>query len=110
MNIGDLNSKITIETAVLATDSTTGERTTTWQTLAIVWATVTYPSAEFSASENNSAGRLTAYTPVNFTIYYRTDITVKQRILWGGSYYAITRINIGGVRKEWLKLVTEKLN
>lgn len=110
MNIGDLNSKITIETAVLTTDTNSGERTTSWQTLAVVWATVTYPSAEFIAAENNSAGRLTAYTPVNFTIYYRTDITVKQRIFWNGSYYAITRLNIGGVRQEWIKLVTEKLN
>lgn len=108
MNIGALDRLITIQTPTNVTSSTTGERTQTWATLASVWATVTYSPSEMQSSEGMSEGRETASTPVNFTIWHRTDVNEKMRVLWDSEYYDIKRINKVGQRNEMLKLVTEK--
>lgn len=108
MNIGALDRKITIQTPTNVVSSTTGERNQTWDTLESVWATVTYPKGSTERVEGQDQARVTAITPVEFTIYYRTDVNETMRILWDSEYYDIQRINKVGQRDEMLKLVTEK--
>lgn len=107
MNIGALDSKIVIESPTEAVSSTTGERTMTWLTLATVWATVRYPSGTGS-QEAIEQSRETSTIPVEFTIWYRTDITEKMRVNYDSKYFDIQRVNRVGQRNEMLKLVTEK--
>lgn len=107
MNIGRLDRKVTIEEPSLTASSTTGERTQTWVTLAVVWATVTYPKT-MAMNEGLEQSRLTAVTPVEFTIRWRTDVTVDMRVYYRGEYFEIKRINEVGQRNEMLKLVTER--
>ena len=106
MIIGKLDRMVMIQ---YRTDTPTnqGSMTTTWSSLASVWATVTYPTAEFQMSEGSEQGRETANTPVNFTIRYRTDVRENMRVLYDSEYYDIQRINKIG-RGEMLKLVTIK--
>ena len=108
MNIGALNQKITIQAPTTVRSSTTGEASQTWAALCEVWATVSYPKAEFSANEGNELGRETTITPVNFTIWHRTDLGENMRVLFGGQYFDIMRINQAGQMNEMLKLVTQK--
>lgn len=107
MNIGALDSKITIETPTETTSSTTGERTIAWTTLASVWATVRYPSGSGS-NEGMEQSRETSTIPVEFTIWYRTDVTEKMRVNFDSNYFDIQRVNRAGQRNEMLKLVTIK--
>lgn len=108
MNIGALDRKITIQSYTETASSESGERTKTWATLAQVWATVTYPKSATERNEGIEQERETTITPVEFTIYYRTDVTTGMRILWDSEYYNIMRVNKVGQRNEMLKLVTEK--
>lgn len=108
MNVGRLDRYITIQTATDATSSTTGERTSTWATLAQVWATVTYPVSAISGNEGLEQSRETAVTPVEFIIRFRSDINEKMRIYYDSTYFNILRINKVGQRDEMLKIVTEK--
>ena len=108
MNIGALDRKIVIQTPTTVRSATTGEATQTWATLATVWATVTYPSQNFSGNEGQEMGRETATIPVNFTIWHRNDVNEGMRISYDSQYFDITRINKVGQRNEMLKLVTVK--
>lgn len=108
MNIGALDRLITIQAATTVRSATTGEATQTWAALCQVYATVTYPSGEFTSSEGNEMARETTATPVNFTTWYRTDINEGMRILYDSEYFDILRINKVGQRDEMLKLVTLK--
>lgn len=108
MNIGTLDRFITIQSPTETVSSTTGERAMTWTTFAQVWATVTYPISPLSGNEGLEQGRETAVTPVEFMIWFRTDINEKMRISYDSSYFNILRINKVGGRDEMLKIVTEK--
>lgn len=108
MNIGALDRKITIQTNTQSKSATTGEVTYAWSTLASVWATVTYPRGGTDRNEATEQARETTTTPVEFTIWYRTDVTEGMRILYDSEYFNIMRVNKVGQRNEMLKLVTEK--
>lgn len=108
MNIGALDRLIIIQTLVNTQSATTGEPVESWTDLANVWATVTYPSSNEARNEGVEQSRETTITPVNFTIWFRTDVTEKMRILYDSEYFNIMRINKVGQRNEMLKLVTEK--
>lgn len=108
MNIGALDRKITIQSNTQTKSATTGEVTYTWATLANVWATVTYPRGGTDRNEGVEEARETSITPVEFTIYYRTDVTEGMRILYDSEYFNIMRVNKVGQRNEMIKLVTEK--
>jgi len=107
MNIGALDRKITIQSKTDTVSGTTGERVPVWATYAQVWATVTYPKNQAS-DEKNENGKRVATTPVEFTIYHRSDITELMRVYFDSQYFDIMRINRAGQRNEMLKLVTEK--
>ena len=108
MNIGALDRLIIIQAATTVRSATTGEATQTWAALCSVYATVTYPIGEFTSNEQNESSRETTNTPVNFTIWWRTDVNEGMRILYDSEYYDILRINKVGQRDEMLKLVTNK--
>ena len=108
MNIGALDRYVTIEYPLRSQSSTIGEVTDTWTTLASVYATVTYPTSTTTRSEGNEQGRETTVTPVEFIIWWRTDVNESMRVLYDSEYYNIMRINKVGQRNEMLKLVTEK--
>ena len=108
MNIGALDRYITIEYPVRSQSSTTGEMTDTWTTLASVYATVTYPTSSTTRTEGNEQGRETTETPVEFIIWFRSDINESMRVSYDSEYYNIMRINKVGQRNEMIKLVTEK--
>jgi SPP1 family predicted phage head-tail adaptor len=59
-------------------------------------------------NEDLEQSRETTTTPVMFTIWYRTDVTEKMRVLHENEYFDIQRINKVGQRNEMLKLVTIK--
>jgi len=107
MNIGALDRYITIQYPLESASSTTGERTVTWTTLASVYATVNYPKGQ-GMDEGLEQGRETAQTPVEFVIWFRSDVTEKMRVSYDNSYFGIERINKVGFRDEMLKLVTLK--
>ena len=71
-------------------------------------ATVTYPNSQFTSDEGNEMSRETAITPVNFTVWFRTDINEGMRIFYDTQYFDIMRVNKAGQRNEMLKLVTQK--
>ena len=108
MNIGRLDRKITIQTPTSAISATTGERTSTWATLDVVWATIAYPKETMSSDEGLEQNRTTTTTPVEFTIRWRDDVNEKMRVYYLSQYFEIRRINIVGQRNEMIKLVTEK--
>lgn len=108
MNIGALDRYITIQQQTTSQSSTTGEVTSTWGPLASVYATVNYPKSATTKTEGQELGRETASLPVEFVIWYRSDVTENMRVLYDSTYFNIMRVNRVGKRDEMLKLVTEK--
>jgi SPP1 family predicted phage head-tail adaptor len=108
MNIGALDKYITIQSLVETKNTTNGGIEQSWTNLCSVWATQTYPQSLEANNEGVEQSRETAITPVNFTIWYRTDITPKMRVYYNSTYFDIKRVNQAGQRNEMLKLVTIK--
>ena len=108
MNIGALDRLITIQYQSTSQSSTTGEVTTTWATLASVYATVSYSTSPISRQEAQEQSRETSIIPVEFMIWWRSDVTELMRVLYDSEYFNIMRVNRVGQRNEMLKLVTEK--
>lgn len=99
MRAGRLDREITIERATDAR-GTSGAVTKTWATLATVPAEVRPKRGrEFFA-----AGQVAGEVDTVFRIYWRSDITVKDRISYGGRTYDITSLGEIG-RKEVLEIM-----
>ena len=107
MNIGALDRLITIEYQLETKSSTSGEVTVVWTQLCEAWATRTFPSS-MSFNEGTEQNRMTAAIPVEWVIWYRSDVTEKMRVSFDGELFDIKRVNKVGFRDEMLKLVTEK--
>lgn len=90
MKSGELDRRITIQTYSVS-QSTSGEETKTFSTLATVWAKVEMTKG----SEGFEADQLTAQAMTKFTIRYRTDVTEIMKILYGTVYYDIISIAEG---------------
>ena len=108
MNIGALDTLIAIQYQATSQSSTTGEVSATWATLASVYATVNYPTSATSRQEGQEQSRETSVIPVEFIIWWRSDITESMRVLYNSEYYKIMRANRVGQRNEMKKLLTEK--
>ena len=94
--IGDLNHKITIQSATLASDSM-GGYTKTWATVDSVWSKKT----QHRSNEAVQAMSNTGVSVYNYRIRYRSDVTTSSRILDGTTYLNIIGVsevneNIGG--------------
>ena len=104
-HIGKLDRRITIQRKVLGSDASNQRKITGWTDIATypeVWANVD----EKSGSEVFQADQLVGLTVANFTIRYRTDVTIENRIVYNSKYYDIQAILDVG-RKRFLRLTCE---
>ena len=76
LNIGRLNQRVTIQYPVPVRDSH-GGRSVTWTTRATVWACLELAAASREAIQGGQVQALTDYT---VTIWYRPDVSVKDRV------------------------------
>jgi SPP1 family predicted phage head-tail adaptor len=101
MNVGKMDSRITIQTLVESADAI-GYLAQSWTDLATVWADVTPVSGtEVVRSERKVASR-----SARFYIRYRSDITPKHRISYDGEFYEIRYLREVG-RSEGLEILGE---
>lgn len=73
--LGRLNQRVRIEQAVTTTDGHGGQATT-WAVRAVVWALV----EPLTSREGIAAQQVTAVLSTAVTIWFRDDISVKDRI------------------------------
>lgn len=106
--VGVLRERIVLE-SVSEARSSTGHPVQTWSTLATVWAKLEY--VPVFSDERNMTDRKTAEQTVVFTIRYRTDITIneKVRILYNSQYYDITAVAVMP-DKFYMTLTAQKRN
>jgi len=77
MNAGKLKSQVTIEQPTR--EDVYGEQTSSWSTLATVWAQV-LPGASREVYRQSQVVAGVSYV---VRIRYRTDVTADMRIVWG---------------------------
>jgi SPP1 family predicted phage head-tail adaptor len=101
--IGSKRTRIQIERAVLTTDAQ-GGRATTWTPRCVVWA----HERPLTGREALQAGQVTAVVSSVWEIWYRTDVSVKDRITVGTRTMAIAAvIDPTDTRKELHLAVSE---
>ena len=104
--IGKLGQRITLQRQVETPDGGGG--------LVRIWANVPHnacPWADVKAKagrEGLDEGRMNATYVVVFTIYNRTDLSEKDRIVWNGENYNIRGILRMGDRKLYLQIEAER--
>lgn len=103
IKIGDLDQRITIQTATEATNDY-AEPIPTWGTHATVWAKVDYPTG--GNDEEQEANKQTIHRRVEFTIRYLSTVTEKMRVLYDAEAYDILTVQKIG-RSGYMKLITE---
>jgi len=98
---GKYNREIVIE-QVTETQSETGDVIETWTTLGPdpIWAYVQSVSGKRGGWETFTADQVLADIDTLFTIPYRSDITLKMRINYGGALYNIRNTNEVGYKVE----------
>lgn len=87
--IGQLRERLLIETVTESVNSY-GERTEVWNTLATVWASVSYNIGP--SKEADLAGKQTAVGEVEFTVRSRDDFDEKARVTYRSQVYNIDAI------------------
>lgn len=97
---GQLDRRITLRSATLATDAF-GQSVRTYGDLAQVWAKVDYRTTK----EDEETSKLTSLNKVKFTIRYRSDVDATVKILWKGKTYEIEGVSLEG-RQRYLILDT----
>lgn len=103
MQAGELRQKIQLQHAVKTKDAD-GAMVTEFQTFAEVWA----KANGLYGKEYWEAKAYRAETTVEFTIRYRSDLKVKDRILFQNGIYNISQIDQPFFRKDWLKIKAMK--
>jgi SPP1 family predicted phage head-tail adaptor len=96
-----MDRRIVIETPTETQDST-GAAVATWTTLATVWAEVRPMTGKETFTADQVLGDATSI----FIIRYRSDITDKMRISYGGNYYDIRYAREIG-RREGLEITAQ---
>ena len=92
----DLSERITIQSNTVSTDNQ-GGRSSSWGTLATVWAQV----RAHTTRESIQARAITSETGYVVIIRYRSDVNPKDRITWTPSWSSGTSaktLEIHGVR------------
>lgn len=82
--------------------SSFGEQTRQYTTLAQVWAKVEYRSVP---KEGEETSKLTSVNKVRFTIRYRSDVDATNKISWNGNSYEIDGVSLEG-RERYLVIDT----
>lgn len=103
MAIGTLDRRVVLQTFSASQDEY-GQDVNTWTTIATVWAWVRYKSGGESVYSNKE----TATADCIFTIRYRSGITEKHRIVYGGVNYDILHIAETG-RRKFLDITAKKV-
>jgi len=103
--VGALDRLITFEQAIYGTDESNQHKITGWEDIDSypeVYAKVVEPTG----METFQGDQMVAVTTTSFTIRYRTDVTVQNRVVYNSKYYDIHAIlEIG--RRRFLKLTCE---
>lgn len=109
MRAGELRHRITIEQKSTSSDGA-GGRTTSYSTLATVWAAKEYESArDVQDLEADSQMREGEVNRVRWTIRHRDDVDDTMRVSHDGNTYDIRRIEDDG-RDRWLYLYTRQVS
>jgi len=103
MYAGRLNRRVTIKSRTETSDSQ-GGYTTTWSTLASVWAEI----VPISAREAFHRQGLQPGTTHRFKIRYRSDVDTTQQIYLGDRVFYIRGIQNLDERDRWLQLLCEE--
>lgn len=101
--IGRLNKRAALQSATATTDGQ-GGRAKVWATFATVWALV----EPLSGREALNAAQVTATYSTGVTIWYRADVSVKQRLVVEGRTLQIDSVqDPTGLKDELRLLCTE---
>lgn len=103
---GNLDQRVTLQEATTASDGG-GGTTETWgdfATVPDVWANV----VPASGGERNDDGSFNASGAWVFTIRNRSDVTERDRIMWGSEPYNIRQVKRAGNREMYLKIIAER--
>lgn len=105
MGCGALNRRLTFEANTPSRDAL-GQPIESWSTLATVWAAIDYGNG----GEKIENDREIHTSKITFTVRYRADVSVKNRILFEGEYYDIRDIRevTTGFRQMYLEVDAEK--
>jgi SPP1 family predicted phage head-tail adaptor len=99
MRTGELRRRVIIQYST-DTQSASGAYTKTWATLANAWANVT----QSAGSTDDLGGVVHSEKTFAVTIRYRSDVTAKNRILWGARILNIDSVINVNERNHWLVL------
>lgn len=90
LGAGTLNRRVTIEQRTGSAD-TYGQPSTSWATLATVWASIVAPTGR-AAAELLAADRETSPVAWSVRIRFRTDVTAGMRVVDGTTIYTIETV------------------
>ena len=100
-----MDRRITFQEAIYGTDESNQHKITGWQDIESI-PEVSANVIEPTGTEVFQGDQMVAVMTTSFTIRYRTDITVQNRVVYNSKYYDIHAIlEIG--RKRFLKLTCE---
>jgi len=102
--IGELDQRVTLESATLASDGA-GGATSSWAAYATVWAKV--GPMTYRYRERMLADRQEASADYLVVIRRRSDVLEKHRIGWRGRYLNVRFVREAGPRKAYLVLEAE---
>ena len=105
---GDLNRRVTIERAVLVQDPGSGAYSTSWETLATVWAEVqdVLPARAESVANNLNLSR----RPARVRMRYRDDLDSTMRLFMDGRTLNIISGPAEIGLREGIEFVAEQLS
>lgn len=103
--IGRLDRRITFQQKVYGTDESNQKLITGWENISTT-PTVYAQVDEQSGSEVIQANQLNGLETASFTVRYRTDLTIENRIVYDGFYWDIHSILQVG-RKRFLRIMAE---
>lgn len=101
MLIGKLDQQVILQS--LSETNSVGELTQSWTTVGTVWAHVLTERGQ----EALEAARINARQMIRVQIRYRTDITTKWRVQWGGQNYSVKSIDRSMRRDGYLWFTAE---
>lgn len=109
MNIGLLNQQVAIQSGTAALDDY-GSPTTTWSTVATVWASV-LPNRRATDLERflEATGRERQRTQYTVKLYFRTDVSELNRLVWGTKALDIKRVIDPDGRRQWLEIEVQEI-
>lgn len=105
MRAGALRERVTLQSATEASDGAGGQ-TLTWANVAtdpVVWARVEPTEGREKFAAMQIQGRYTH----RVTLRYRTDLTLKLRVVWGSIYLNVRSIQ-QHEKREWTALLCEE--